>query len=249
MRMNRARAIEGIFNYCTRRCESCPFTERCTLYQSEREYEQSHPAASSADQARDSFAETFRLLEEWCRREGVDFDDIRRDAQSDESRAEIGRADDAIRADPLQKLATGYTHATLSVVDAMAAARATCQWSVEVDAALDTIAWHSGMVSAKVHRALHGLAERGQYCQEDPVQNDWNGSAKLARIIVSESQQAWRVVLRAGEAPDHSPLLELVVLLDRIDQALLERFPRAMEFVRPGFDEPLVTRALPAGCG
>ena len=243
--MNRERAIEGIFNYCTRRCEACPFTENCTLYQSEREYEQSHPAASDADQAHDSFAQTFRLLEEWCRREGIDFAGICRDASTDESRAEVERADEAIRGDPLHKLATGYTHATLSIVDAMAAARAASQWAAEVDAALDTIAWHSGMVSAKVHRALHGFAERGQYCQEDPVQNDWNGSAKLARIIVDESRRAWRVMLRVGEAPDHSPLLELVALLDRIDQGLAERFPRAMEFVRPGFDEPLVTRVLP----
>ena len=244
--MNRERAIEGIFNYCTRRCESCAFTENCTLYQSEREYEQSHPAANSADTVHDSFAETFRLLEEWCKREGIDFSGICRDASTDESRAAAERADEAIRADPLQTLATGYTHATLSVVDAMAAARARCQWSAEVDAALDTIAWHSGMVSAKVHRALHGLAERGQYGQEDPVQNDWNGSAKLARIIVDESRRAWRVMLCAGEAPDRSPLLDLVALLDRIDQGLAERFPRAMEFVRPGFDEPMETRVLPA---
>jgi hypothetical protein len=245
MLMNRERIIESIFNYCTRRCERCPFTENCTLYQSEQEYERTHPDATWRDQVHDSFAETLRLLEAWCAREGIDFEAIRRDANSDEAQAELARADDAVRSDPLQKLATAYTHATLNIVDAMTAARAMRQWSPDVEAALDTIAWHAGMVSAKVHRALHGIAERGQFCEEDPLQNDWNGSAKLARIIVDESKQAWRVMLRAGEAPDNSPLLELVALLDRIDQGLTKRFPRAMEFVRPGFDEPMATRVLP----
>src|SRR4051812_6897608 len=100
--MNRERIIEGIFNYCTRRCEVCPFTSQCTLYQSEREYERTHSDASWHQQVHDSFAETFRLLEEWCTREGIDFDQIRRDANSQETNAELERASEAVRADPLQ---------------------------------------------------------------------------------------------------------------------------------------------------
>jgi hypothetical protein len=93
------------------------------------------------------------------------------------------------------------------------------------------------MVGSKVYRALHGFAERDELPEEDVVQNDWNGSAKLARLIVSESKEAWGIVLKVGEAPADSPLTELVGLLDRIDAGLAERFPRAMEFLRPGFDE------------
>jgi hypothetical protein len=94
------------------------------------------------------------------------------------------------------------------------------------------------MVGAKVYRALHGFAESDELAEEDVVQNDWNGSAKLARLIVSESKDAWGVVLKAGDAPADSPLTELIGLLDRIEAGLAERFPRAMEFLRPGFDEP-----------
>ena len=50
--------------------------------------------------------------------------------------------------------------------------------------------------------------------------------------------------MREGEAPDNSPLLELVSLLDQIDRALERRFPRAMDFIRPGFDAPAATRVL-----
>ena len=75
--MNRERIIEGIFNYCTRRCELCPFTTQCSLYQSEREYERTHPDATGEEHVQDSFAETLRLLEEWCTREALDFEEIR----------------------------------------------------------------------------------------------------------------------------------------------------------------------------
>jgi len=237
--------IESIFNYCTRRCESCAFTARCSLYQSEREYERAHPDATWQQHVEDSFAETFTLLEEWCKREGIDFDEIRRAAESDEMDAQFKRVDEAVNADPLQKLAKTYVDAAFTVMDAMATARALRRWPADVEAALDTISWHAGMLGAKVYRALHGLAERGLFAAEDPVQNDWNGSAKLVRILVAESKSAWDVVMREGEAARDSPLLELVHLLERIDAALAERFPDAMKFLRPGFDEPATANAPP----
>lgn len=246
-RFVRENTIIGIFNYCMRRCELCPFTERCTLYLSERDYEQRHPSATWQDKVHDSFAETFRLLEDWCKREGIDFAEIMRDANTEESDAEMARAEDTVRADPLQKLATAYTHAALNVMDAMASARAIRQWSAAVEAALDTITWNASMISAKVHRALHGHAERDLAGDEDPIQNDWNGSAKVARILVDESRDSWRIVLQEGEAPPDSPLTELLMLLDEIDSAIGERFPQAMGFIRPGFDAPAETRVFPQG--
>src|SRR2546421_2465208 len=112
--MNRERIIEGIFNYCTRRCELCPFTTQCSLYQSEREYERRNPDATWQDQVQDSFTETFRLLEAWCTREGIDFEQIRREADGEEANAELERAAEAVRADPLQRIAAAYTRAALS---------------------------------------------------------------------------------------------------------------------------------------
>lgn len=244
-RFVRENTIIGIFNYCTRRCERCPFTERCTLYLSEQDYQRRHPEADWQDQVRDSFAETFRLLEEWCTREGIDFGELCREADDEATSDAVERAADDVRADPLQKLATAYMHGALNIMDAMATARLLRRWGAEVDDALDTITWNASMLSAKVHRALHGQAEQGLFHQEDPAQNDWNGSAKVARILVEESREAWTVVMRVGEAPDGSPLLELVSVLDRLDGALRERFPRAMEFVRPGFDAAPPTQLLP----
>jgi hypothetical protein len=244
-RFARENTIIGIFNYCTRRCERCRFTERCTLYLSEQDYQQRHPDADWQEQVRDSFVETFRLLEQWCKREGIDFAELCREADEEATSGAAERAAEDVRGDPLQKLATAYMHGALNIMDAMATARSMRRWGAEVENALDTITWDASMLSAKVHRALHGRSEQVLFHQEDPVQNDWNGSAKVARIIADESRQAWRVVLREGEAPENSALLALVALLDQIDAAIADRFPHAMEFIRPGFDMPADTRVLP----
>ena len=234
-----SRIILSIFNYCDRRCERCTFTERCTLFKDLRKYEHQHPNRGPFEQARDRFQDVFRLLEQWCEREGIDFDELRRQAHSDQSVGTIEGRDASVRADPLQKIATTYTHAALKLVDALAAARALRAWPPDVAEAIDTIAWHAGLVSSKTYRALIGFAERGGLPEEDDLgQSDWNGSAKVVRLIIAESKDAWFKVMRAGGAADDSPLTELVSLLERLDAGLAERFPRAMEFIRPGFDEP-----------
>jgi hypothetical protein len=241
--MDEPHFIESIFNYCNRRCEHCAFTERCGLFNDLRGYEHRHLDRSPSEHTRDEFQKCFRLLEQWCEREGLDFEGLERDARSEEADARMDGVERAVRADPIQRLATAYTHATFRLLDGLSAARALRSWPSEVDAAVETIGWYAGMVGAKVHRALYGFAERDELPEEDLVQNDWNGSAKLARLIVSESKDAWDVVLTAGEAPADSPLTELVGLLDGIDAGLAERFPRAMEFLRPGFDEPSTATA------
>jgi hypothetical protein len=254
--MDEKPCVEGIFNYCNRRCELCAFTERCGLFRDLRAYGQRHPDRGPLEQAHDSFQECFRLLEQWCEREGIDFEALQREADSEELKAQMNRVESEVRADPLQKLATAYTHAAMKLVDGLSAARALRRWPPEVDAAVETIGWYAGMVGAKVYRALHAVADRSELPGknvenvddrgdvEDLVQNDWNGTAKLARLIIGESKDAWRVVLQAGSAPADSPLGELIALLDRIDAGLVDRFPRAMEFVRPGFDEPSLAGAV-----
>jgi hypothetical protein len=241
------RIIESIFNYCDRRCERCMFTEGCTLFKDLRKYErQHHPDRGPFEQVRDHFQDVFRLLEQWCEREGIDFDELQREAFSDQSDGTVERRHASVRADPLQRIATAYTHAALKLVDALAAARTLRAWPPGVAEAIDTIAWHAGLVSSKTYRALVGFAERDDPPEEDdPVQSDWNGSAKVARLLIAESKDAWFVVMRAGEAADDSPLTELVSLLERLDAGLTERFPRAMEFTRPGFDEPWLADYFP----
>src|SRR5438445_379587 len=232
------RLVPGIYNYCNSRCERCPFTERCLTFLDDREREARHPENGALECVKDALLATVASIEAWCEREGIDFEEVQR-AGSEESAAAESRADDMVSADPLHHLARTYMRAGFEIIDALQKSAPFHAWGAEVHEAVDAIAWHVSMISAKTSRALHGRARQtGDDLEWDEVQNDWNGSAKVARVAIAESIVAWLTLIDEGQAPAGSPIRDMPALLGRIDAALAERFPRAMDFVRPGFDEP-----------
>jgi hypothetical protein len=68
------------------------------------------------------------------------------------------------------------------------------------------------------------------------VQSDSNGSAKVALLLIEESRQAWRVLMRPGCALADGLPARFITALEALETELLHRFPRALDFVRPGFD-------------
>jgi hypothetical protein len=90
-------------------------------------------------------------------------------------------------------------------------------------------------ITVKIRRALRG---RDQYREDnegdDPVQNDWNGSAKVALISIERSAAAWQTIASATGEPQPAMLSQLLTdLRFEIETA----FPAARSFIRPGFDE------------
>jgi hypothetical protein len=81
-----------------------------------------------------------------------------------------------------------------------------------------------------------GQAEGWEPAEE--VQTDFNGSAKMALLGIAESRRAWGVLMEAGKATANGVPAQAVAMLDALDAAVRSRFPNAMAFVRPGFDEP-----------
>ncbi len=106
--------------------------------------------------------------------------------------------------------------------------------------AFEEIFWFQHMLHVKCQRALHGKIEDPEWMRTldmDPLQSDWNGTAKLAIEIANRSMDAWEMVveLMPEEADDILPMLEL---LRRIHAELLQEFPNAQLFIRAGFDAP-----------
>ena len=102
--------------------------------------------------------------------------------------------------------------------------------------AVQTIDWFSSRVSAQIDRAVRLAGERSE--PADDSQSDCSGSAKVALIGIEESRRAWTVLMGAGKATANGVPAQAVRMLDALDAAVRARFPRAMAFVRPGFDEP-----------
>jgi len=232
------RLIYGIYNYCHRWCERCSFSDRCAVFRDTREYQRDHPDSGPLEHVEDSFRRTMALLAEWCEREGINLEAIQQEAEGEEAAAAQNRLDETIDGDRLLKAAKDYGHRALDIVEQLQKVERLAGWPPPVSAAVETISWYAFFISAKISRALYGLVDPDAGGDAHPVQNDWNLSAKAARMAIGESCRAWDILLDAGDAEPQSPLRELVDLLQKIDTDIAGRFPRAMEGVRPGFDEP-----------
>jgi hypothetical protein len=91
------------------------------------------------------------------------------------------------------------------------------------------------LIFVKLRRAIDGRedSEREGWDQ-DPVQNDHHGSAKLALSCIDRSEGAWRAIDRWY--PSGGGARTLAEQLAALRTATEERFPRARAFLRPGFD-------------
>jgi hypothetical protein len=225
--------ITGIYNYCDRRCERCRFRQRCFSYlESARKTDRGETSGESylaeVNRSLESTLDVLRIIAE---RQGVDL------SRRTEEEAAILRAEEQAEAralaDPIVKLSKQYAMTSWPITRAL--------WPVvmpraddRVTDALETIESLATTVSAKTFRAVLGA------CQSDydagDLQSDANGSAKVARLLIDESRRAWRVLMERGRATADGVPARLVNLLDQLDAALALRFPRAMVFVRPGFD-------------
>jgi hypothetical protein len=231
--------IDLISSYCDRWCERCGFTDRCSLF-----------ACQAAAAMCGDFAQGLELavgvpqpVDGETRQPTVGEQLLAELAEHPPSAAmmeEIGREEDArqVRVDaaPLTALARDYSHRSTEWLAKRREGLAAAADPILFEA-LEVVAWDAYLVRAKLRRALHGLDEylRGESWQDDqPVQNDWNGSAKVALISLKRSQASWQVI---ADATDDVAAADLARMAAGFCDAISSEFPRASEFVRPGFDE------------
>jgi hypothetical protein len=224
--------IDFISAYCDRWCERCAFTSRCSAFAA-------NAAIAMCGDAREGLELALgvpRAAEpdaappgppEWLR----DFDQT---PPSEEEMAQWRKEEDArdarVDATAAMKLAEAYSRLAWRWLEAEQET-----WGPSTDPivreALEVISWDHILISAKINRAL---SSREQPFDDDPIQNDANGSAKVALISIERSEASWRVVAQAtgGELPlmmaDHLAQLRAEVELE---------FPDARRFRRPGFDD------------
>ena len=133
---------------------------------------------------------------------------------------------------------------------------------ITVTDAVDVIRWYQIFIAVKTFRAISGSSSfAGQEvedealsfdCFSDEAEDDEDvdydavlmrsakidshGSAKVALVAIARSTAAWRSLQIS--LPEKSDTIQpLLVSLDQLRRSLEARFPRAHEFIRPGFDE------------
>lgn len=253
-RANDPSLIPGIYNWCDRRCERCAFSARCFQFRLLRADGEEFDCAPRRDRQRSRdgtlpaqiggvFGRTIELVRAIGKRMGMDTAELD-SAMDSKATTEIANRLDSAGADPLVSLACRYAadvHPIVRVLEPVVALRGD-QASIE---AVDDIAWHATMVSGKTYRAvLAGMEyedERRDRADEPDFESgfriDMRGSAKCARLFIAESIRAWRVLMEVGRATADGVPARLVQVLMDIDRGLASRFPDAMAFIRPGFDD------------
>lgn len=222
--------IEGIHHYCDRCCWRCPFNHRCAC----AVVIAADPDARPANPTERVTATLVRVLEhatsraqELASMAGVLI------AESATALEAAARAHDdkmrRLKADPLVALSAEYALQALPLARSV---RTILAGQPALIAAAERLEEVSGTLASKIFRAVSNRFD----ADFDPadVQSDGNGSAKVARLLIEESRRAWRALESAGVA-DGVPG-RLAITLDRLEAALGVLFPRALEFVRPGFD-------------
>jgi hypothetical protein len=250
------RNVVGIFNYCDRWCERCLFTNRCLQYQG-----QSDATAAAADAEADIQAPghvspalnlTFELIARKITEFGMSLPSERELATPD---ADEDAREERVRNHSIVKAGQAYIDLVGAWFDAERTALMTRadQWiarvdrgeaddaliteAVQVKEALQIIEHDRWFITPKLSRALHSREWERAYpgVARDPVQNDSNGSAKVALISIGRSEAAWRRL--AEWMNDSATAMLLAETLAQLRTRIEMEFPAARQFVRPGFDE------------
>lgn len=216
--------IVGIYNYCDRWCERCPFTGRCRMFADESEFEFERDHGPLTEPMRDRVARSLDAL-------AVELDLALADVEH--TAAEFQLPDIAPEHREIDERGRDYAVAAHQCLE-----RKTWPDDPAATEARTVIVHCSFLAGGKIHRALLGAGEAGD------LRSDANGSAKIALIVLDRLQAAWTTLALGPLGPSAEPFIsDLAWLAAQMDRV----FPIARRFLRPGFDEPADVANLEAG--
>jgi hypothetical protein len=248
--------IPGIYNYCDRWCEKCPFSSRCRNYQQTSELSPAQNDLSNKafwDKVSQNFREAARVLQEAAKSQGIDLTAVSTEEVKEYTRKrEMTR--DTARSHPLSTATLQYVakatqllerkeimkdkademlnHFELGIrnekdITAQVTAIKDCQ---------ETISRYIQFIHVKFMRALMGKMEYDEWKETKGFPKDSDGSAKIALIAIDLSIEAWSTMLQFIPVAEDE-ILYLLALLQRTRRMGEHEFPNARNFIRPGFDE------------
>ncbi len=229
-----SKRIDFISEYCDRWCERCPFTLRCSAFANDvatamcdGDFKAGVELAVGRPPPRDDAeaAERSRLIDEMNAASVLD------DRSASTSRDELTRR---VEVSPVSVGARAVTRLARTWLRANGE-RVRNAADPVLREAMDVASWDAAFIGAKLHRGLLGRAEfaAGAGFDDHPIQNDWNGSAKVALLSIDRSIDAWTTIASATSDDEAWRVsAELTQLKAQVETA----FPDARRFRRPGFD-------------
>jgi hypothetical protein len=241
--------ISGIYNYCDRWCERCPFSSRCLVYATEKEDDDGDPQTRDIRneafwrKLASIFAETQQMMATWAEEAGIDLSQVDEDAvaQSEKRRSDAAQDEHAIAARDYASAVSNWFTEFDQVIDAtdLKPNENETEEMDQIEDAREVIHWYQYQIAVKLMRALSSRSNEAEWLDEaDDAARDSDGSAKVALIGIDRSISAWRLMQIC--LPERADSIILLILeLERLRQKTELRFPHARDFIRPGFDEVL----------
>jgi len=246
--------IHGIYNYCDRWCERCPFTERCLNFALVNEQfadQESRDILSEGFWRRlsETFRTTLELAEEMAETEGIDLHP--KDSEHEEKDERF--SDDLARAQRCCRMAKTYADMVDgwfdSVTENAEQKENGLKDKVQVqmstldplgrrtvwEETLEVIRWYQHQIYVKLLSAVRGSL-KADYELSDEFAKDSDGSAKVALIGIDRSIGAWGE-LRASSLAYEDEIQDILAHLEDLRREVEETFPAARAFIRPGFDK------------
>lgn len=245
--------IPGIYNYCDRWCERCPFISRCMNFAiSEEQFDD--PEAQDInnkvfwDKLSEIFQVTLEMVKDTAKEQGIDLDslDLQQATEEYETTRDLAENHECCQAAKEygqivknwfdsagelfeQKADELGLKAQLELPNSNPAKEAT-----GLKDAVDVIRWYQHFIYVKLLRAIRGsIEETSQDLDEFPKDSD--GSTKIALIAMDRSIAVWGRMLEYFPQNEYD-ILNILVHLDRLRRKVEAVFPDARAFVRPGFD-------------
>jgi hypothetical protein len=247
--------IVGVHNYCDGWCDRCGFAGRCVVNRSSPPEPKAQVEDSLIDHLKDRFDQVRTLV---ARRSTFDPRELLKDigevdldvaaeCTKQEERRQHRRAHDPIirEARTYGELARAWFDVESGGMRAHADAlvgRAAVESVDEISLgdlarmldAIEIVRHDCFLIYVKLRRAIDGLEEDRDARWSDPIQNDYNGSAKLALTCIDRSEGSWLAIDRWY--PSCGGARALADQLAALRTAVEQRLPRARAFLRPGVD-------------
>jgi hypothetical protein len=244
-----ARFIAGIYNYCDRWCERCRFQSCCRLYRDVQRMElMAEGRLDRADLEALESDEEFEAEDEMApvsARERAEFLEFVQEANVAPTPEEAARIEAAYErrsglqsAHPLSREAMAYAETArrlLGVLEPMLRDSG----DPLARESLETIGRFALFIAVKTRRAAGALIPptADDFEDDEFLRSDGNGCAKLVRLVIAESREAWRLLMQLPSVAADGVPAAMAARLDDLDDHLAAAFPNAMAFVRVGFDE------------
>jgi hypothetical protein len=247
--------IAGIYNYCDRWCERCPFTSRCLNFEMSAEKFGDLENVDITNEIfwqklGETFSETLSMLKEMAAEKGIDLDSIELDDDDDFKR----RFEDPSVVHLISHMAKSYIcmvdewfdsnvyilnddHPTLRTQTAHNSTESEPdEETITLIDSVEVIRWYQHQMYVKLQRALHSAHDEASGDDWDDYPKDSDGSAKVSLIGMDRSISSWGKIIQYFPDQEDS-ILGIIAHLERLRRRAETEFPDARAFVRPGFDE------------